>query len=206
MKFIAVLVAIVAAFFIGRNTAPEFVGPPSIPIASVQATQPIAVTTEVILTPNKGSTEVKPNIHLLTGTVHYRLTNLTDEPVKLAFPPVRIIGISGNSIGHDSLECPEALAKQESVVIPPHGYITRSGPWGSTVLGDLDEALQGGAGRHAYTFSSPVNEQSDVSYFRGTLIAFQGFRDVPQPSIWHTFEGHLDLVKMALGSPDADKD
>jgi hypothetical protein len=140
MKYVAVLAALVAAFLVGRNTVPEFVHPPSIAIGIVQATEPVAVTIEVTLTPSKASPDDSANLHQLAGTAVYQFTNLTSEPVKLAFPPVRTIGISENQISNESSPCPEGLATAETIVIPPHGNITRSGPWASMVSGDLTDA------------------------------------------------------------------
>lgn len=189
MKYVVAVMVLVAAFIVGRCSVVRESDPlPGLPVAFVQATQPIAVTVDVNLaTENVASTS--DGIYELEGSAVYRFTNLTEEVVSIAFPPTRTFAITSRYLGRSPLPCPSPLASNEIVEIPPQSSITRSGEWSTTITGDVDEFLQSGA-REAYTFSSPNSEPS----FSGTLIAFQAFTGVKPKSHFHTTVGHLELV------------
>jgi hypothetical protein len=190
MKYVAAVIFLFAAFAIGRFSVARDVCPlPSLPIAYVHATQPIAITVNVDLTTKNAANTSMHGVHQLKGRAHYRFTNLTDKVVSIAFPPTRVIGMSSRYVGGDSMPCPPALATKETVEIPAQSSITRSGEWSATVVGDFDEFLQGGV-RNAYTFSPTSSDQS----FAGTLIAFQVFDGVKPKNQFYTTAGHLELV------------
>ncbi len=190
MKYVAAVIFLFAAFAVGRVSVVRDVCPlPSLPIAYVHATQPIAITVNVDLATKDAANTSMDGVHQLKGRAHYRFTNLTDKVVSIAFPPTRVIAMSSRYVGADSMPCPPALATTETVEIPALSSITRSGEWSATVVGELDEFLQGGA-RNAYTFSATTSDQS----FAGTLIAFQAFSGVKPKNHFYTTAGHLELV------------
>jgi hypothetical protein len=191
MKSVVTGVIVIAAFVVGRYSVRSDLQPlPSVPVAFVQATQPIAVTIDVDLETTDAAGLADHGIHELKGSATYQFTNLTDKAVSMAFPPTRTFSISSTTLSRNSSSCPEALAEQQIVEIPANSSVSFTGPWSDSITGDLDMFLQAGAGKDGFTFAGAA----DTDCFSGTLIAFQTFNGVEPRNRFHTTAGHLELV------------
>ncbi len=186
---IGCLVLSIVAFRIGRTNRSENEAIPSIPIAFVQATYPIAITIEVTLD-GEEKNSLDGGISQLQGIAEYTFTNISGQPVKIQFPPNRTFAISRNQFSVDSVPCPMALSENEVITIPADRSIKRSGPWSAAVSGDASTFLKSGAGWLGFTFAS----SGEGNCISGTMIPFQSFKNYDVESKWHTTAGHIELV------------
>ena len=176
MKYIIVLLIAILAFFVGRYSASQVETKlPEVPVAFVQALHPVSLTIEVDLDSEPEKSSGSPAVNQLHGSATYRFTNISDNPVNVAFPPARTFQISKHQLDKTERTCPIPLAERQNVHIPPGKSVIFSGHWESTVIGDLDDRLQPGAGWSAFTFRSPYNADSGTEYYNDTIIGFQSF-------------------------------
>lgn len=190
MKHVVTILIAIVAFAAGRYSVRDNSQLlPSLPVAFVQKTQPVALTINVELQEQDAAHSAKQGAHQLKGLATYQFTNLTDETVSVAFPPTRTFHVSSTSFSRYSQSCPGPLSKQQVIDIPANRSISLTGPWSNTVTGNLQSYLQAGAAG-GFTFSS----DNDQTCFTGTLIAFQTFKGVKPRNQFHTIGRHLELL------------
>ena len=196
MKRFAIVLVIAIAFVLGRFSFSKQYGLPSVPVAFLQMTQPIVVTIQVELDSKPKPVHGSSIAYDLRGTVEYRFTNITGEPISVAFPPVRTISITSNQVSREDFPCPPALTQQQIIEIPSHKYVTFTGDWtcAVTVTGDIDTALKPSAGWHGFAFRPPADRIGDTDFCNETVIAYQTFNYKGQPTYWPTIDDHLRLV------------
>lgn len=196
MKRFAIIAVIVIAFILGRLSDSEPDGLPGVPVAFLQMTQPIAVTIQVELDAPPELISDSISLYALHGTAEYRFTNISNRPISLAFPPVRTISISSNSVSHDEKTCPPSLAGQQTINIPAHKYVTFKGEWSEGVSGgvNISDILQPSAGWSGFTFRPPQDREPGVEFCDDTLIAFQTFNHQTLPKYYPTIDHHLRFV------------
>ena len=203
MKYVATIILVVVAFFCGRFFVPQQQSLPSIPLAFVQATQPVAVAIEVDLEDEDGRSEGDgASVHDLKGTAVYTFLNVSDRPVSISFPPTRTFHVSETQTAKGDQQTPAALNAAQIINLAPNESAKLSGPWSCVISGQKSEMLSPRAGWEAYTFQPPPDAQSDHNFLSGTLIAFQSFEGFSSHQEFNSAAAHLKLVADAASSPD----
>lgn len=190
----------------GGGLASMYAPRPEVPFHFIQSTAPVAVSIEYrpqIREPLKGFTD-------LSGVATYKFTNLTNEPVRLSFPPVRVFGFSVGRLGHDDV--PPFMAEKRIVTIPA-GQTVEFDDDRSMTLTDagLKEFLRGGPGWSGFVFEKPVEAVDAANYCSGTLFAsysvqFAGQSQADREEQQRAGALRLNLLSMAYQTVVSEKE
>lgn len=193
MKYALLAVVAILAFGAGQLVSWRTPEMPSVPVAFVQAINPVVITIDVDLKQPISKSRDDNSVLKLEGTAEYRFTNTSDEPISIALPPDRTFGIGRNHLNKD-WSCPAPLKDARVLLVPPRGSMSLRGEWQEFCRGDVDTFLEAGPGPYAFKFSTPKDADPSATFCNETLIAFTAYRSVKPLTRLHTIDGHLDSI------------
>ncbi|MDA0834473.1 MAG: hypothetical protein O2955_09470 [Planctomycetota bacterium] len=169
LKWLMMLVLGFVFLFVGFGLGSDFYRASrntSVPLMLIQMSSPVVC--EIVYRPQLKHPDDLEDILQHNGLAEFVFTNYSNEPVKIAFPPLRAFAFTAEHFSHD-VTLPAFAKEQKTHEIPAGESIRFETTHGGTLVGDDRSFLKGGPGYVGFVFSRPEDAIADENYLVGTI-------------------------------------